>query len=179
MWRSDEQTTTAPECSADALTDKLAAECRRPSRTSQTQPRGRRLARSLGLLTVLLFLLAGAAARVQALATGDAASSALVAVALLAPAACLLRPAWLGPVLELFGASLFLYGFHSYRPQSLAFELVLSALAAVLVIRSRADAARVRRPASSWSCRCSRSMRPSRASHCCCCLRAYSSIAPF
>ena len=89
----------------------------------------------LGLLAVLLFLLAGMAARVQALARGDAASSALVAFALLAPAACLVRPAWLGPGLELFGASLFLYGFHSYRPQSLASELALSALAAVLVIR--------------------------------------------
>ena len=100
------------------------------------------LAHSLVLLTVLLFLLAGAAARVQALATGDAATNALVAAALLAPAACLLRPAWLGPGIELFGASLFLYGFHAYRPQSLVFELALSALAAVFVIRY----ARGRRP---------------------------------
>jgi O-antigen ligase len=95
-----------------------------------------RLSRALGFLVVLAFLLVNLVAHAHALhASGPATWSVFLAVAALVAILCLVRPGRLGPALLLFGASFFLYGFHSYRPQSQAFELATTALALVLVLR--------------------------------------------
>jgi hypothetical protein len=96
---------------------------------------GARLRRGLAFCVVLTFLLVNLAARADALRDCGAATTALLAAAVLGLAACLLRRAWLGAALVAFGASLFLYGFHSYRPQSQAFELLVTALSLVLLLR--------------------------------------------
>jgi O-antigen ligase len=84
----------------------------------------------------LAFLAANAALRAHALhLAGTRAHDAIVALAAVALVALLLRPRLLPPALELFGASFFLYGFHSYRPQSQAFELLLCAFGIVLCLR--------------------------------------------
>jgi O-antigen ligase len=48
---------------------------------------------------------------------------------------CLARPALLGVALQLFGTAFLLFGFHSYRVSSQVLELVVTALALVLVLR--------------------------------------------
>lgn len=53
----------------------------------------------------------------------------------LAAAILVARPAVLAPALTAFGASFLLFGFHSYRLTSLVFELLVTALALVLLVR--------------------------------------------
>ena len=101
-------------------------------------PRGlsARLSRTLGLLVVLAFLLVNLVTRAHALhASGPASWDGFLAGVALGATLCLMRPGWLGPALLLFGASFFPYGFHPYRPQSQAFELLVTALALVLLLR--------------------------------------------
>jgi O-antigen ligase len=96
----------------------------------------RRVFVALGLFLALLFLLANLAARADAIhAAGARAGDIFVLGALLAAALGLARPRLLAPALTLFGASFFLYGFHSYRLPSQAFELLVTALALVLLLR--------------------------------------------
>jgi O-antigen ligase len=84
----------------------------------------------------LLFLLANLAARAQALhAAGTRDWDVFLLGAVLAAAIGLVRPSVLAPALTLFGASFFLYGFHSYRLPSQAFEFLVTALALVLLLR--------------------------------------------
>ena len=99
------------------------------------QKRGARLRRALTFWLGLAFLLVNLAARAHALAGSGPAAPALLAAAVLGPAACLLSWAWLGPVLTAFGVSFFLYGFHSYSLQNQVFELVVTGLALVLLLR--------------------------------------------
>ena len=103
----------------------------------------RRVLEALGLLLALLFLLANIAARAQALhAAGERAWEVLVLGVVLAAALGLARPSSLAPALTLFGASFFLYGFHAYRLPNQAFELLVTALALVLLLRrARRDGA--------------------------------------
>lgn len=84
----------------------------------------------------LLFLLTNFAARAHALHTAGArAGDGLLLGAVLAVAVGLVRPSVLAPALTLFGASFFLYGFHSYRLPNQAFELLVTLLALVLLLR--------------------------------------------
>ncbi len=94
-----------------------------------------RLGRRVVLLAALLFLLANLALRAQALGGRGGALGVFVAAVLAGTLLCALRTAWIGPALAGFGASLCFYGFHSYRPQSQACELLVSAFGAVLVWR--------------------------------------------
>ena len=89
----------------------------------------------LAFVVVLVFLLANLAGRSFVLHAAGVAWTAFAAAVVLAGGACLLRPALLAPALGLFGASFFLYGFHSYRLQNQAFEYVVTVLALVLLIR--------------------------------------------
>jgi hypothetical protein len=106
-----------------------------PAHSEAPRERGARRGRAFGLALVLLFLLANLVAHALALAPNGPAAGVLSAAAVLIAAACALRPSSLHPVLALLGASLFLCGFHAYRPQSLSFELAVSVLAAALVLR--------------------------------------------
>ncbi len=103
----------------------------------------RRVLEALGFFLALLFLLANLAARSHALhATATRAGNVFVFGVLFAAAIGLLRPSRLAPLLTLFGASFFLYGFHSYRPPNQAFELMVTALALVLLLqRARGEGA--------------------------------------
>jgi O-antigen ligase len=103
----------------------------------------RRVLEALGFLLALFFLLTNLAARGHALhAAGARAGDAFVLGVVLAAALVLLRPSLLAPALTLFGASFFLYGFHSYRLPNQAFELLVTALALVLLLRrARRDGA--------------------------------------
>jgi hypothetical protein len=84
----------------------------------------------------LLFLLANLAARAQALhAAGTRGWDVFLLGVLLVAALVLVRPSRLAPALTLFGASFFLYGFHAYRLPNQAFELLVTALALVLLLR--------------------------------------------
>jgi len=102
-----------------------------------SQELGARLGSAIGLGFVALFLLVNLVARVDALRGSSPATKLVLAAAVLGPSLCLLRPRWLGPTLTVFGASFCLYGFHSYRPQNQAFELVVTALALLLLVRLR------------------------------------------
>ena len=96
----------------------------------------------LALAAALVFLLADLALRLHALAVGAPGHALLAATGTLAASVALLMRPWLmGSALEVFGATFLLYGFHSYRLQSQAFELVVSALGVVLCLRlaSRAN----------------------------------------
>ena len=96
----------------------------------------RRGLRSVGLGLALVFLVANAIAHAHALLlAGGRTGGAVVGLAVLAVGAILLRPSLLAVALELFGASFFLFGFHSYRPQSQAFALVLGSFGIVLALR--------------------------------------------
>ena len=96
----------------------------------------RRIKEALGPLLALLFLLGNLAARAHALhAAGARAWDVFVLAAVLAAALALVRPSLLAPALTVFGASLFLYGFHAYRLPSQAFELLVTTLALVLLVR--------------------------------------------
>ncbi len=95
---------------------------------------GARVRRGLAFSFALLFLLVNLAARVQALGVGPAPTILLLAGVLVA-ALCLMRGAWLGPVLTVFGATFFLYGFHAYRTPNQVFELLVTTLAVVLLVR--------------------------------------------
>jgi hypothetical protein len=84
----------------------------------------------------LVFLLGNLALRSLSLdAAGGAWVLVFMAVAFLAAGLSWLRPSVLGPTLFLFGASFFLYGFHSYRVQSQLFEYAVTALALALLLR--------------------------------------------
>jgi O-antigen ligase len=84
----------------------------------------------------LVFLLGNLALRSLSLdADGGAWVLVFMALALLAAGLCWRRPSVLGPTLFLFGASFFLYGFHSYRLQSQLFEYAVTALALALLLR--------------------------------------------
>jgi O-antigen ligase len=103
----------------------------------------------LGLLLVFVFLLTNLAVRAHALQAAGAWSwwtlgpSGVLAAAL---ALALARHSRLAPALTLFGATFFLYGFHAYRLPNQVFELGVTALAIVLLLR-RAGTGRAR-PAS-------------------------------
>lgn len=58
-----------------------------------------------------------------------------LAVTATATALCFAKPTLVAPALSWFGASFFLYGFHSYRMASQIFELLVSAFALVLLVR--------------------------------------------
>jgi O-antigen ligase len=91
---------------------------------------------SLLHLLALAFLLGNLAVRSLSLdAAGGAWVLAFMAVALLAAGLAWRRPSFLGPTLFLFGASFFLYGFHSYRVQSQLFEYGVTALALALLLQ--------------------------------------------
>src|SRR5207245_7587209 len=68
-------------------------------------------------------------------AAGGAWVHAFMGGVLLAAGLSWLRPSLLGSTLFLFGASFFLYGFHSYRVQSQSFEYAVTALALALLLR--------------------------------------------
>jgi O-antigen ligase len=80
-------------------------------------------------------------------ASGQATGTVVLVGAALGATLLLMRPGWLGPALLLFGASFFLYGFHSYRPQSQAFELLVTVLALALLLPLARDAGAVTAPA--------------------------------
>jgi O-antigen ligase len=86
------------------------------------------------------FLLANLAVRADAFHSGcgrsPAATLALVGIGL-AAAVGLTRRAAVGPLLQLFASSWFLFGFHSYRLSSQLLELGVTALALVLLVRLR------------------------------------------
>jgi O-antigen ligase len=101
-------------------------------------------------LLALAFLLANLVVRTLTLdAVGGAWVYVFVAVALLAAGLAWLRPSFLGPVFFLFGASFFLYGFHSYRVHSQAFEYAVAALALALLLRNFG----VRKMTANWPAR--------------------------
>jgi O-antigen ligase len=106
-----------------------------PAERAAPREHSARFGRSPGFLLALLFLLVNFAARFDALRSTGLPATLLGVVVVLAAVACLVRPAWLGPALAAFGSSFFLYGFHSYSTRNQAFELVLTALAVVLVLR--------------------------------------------
>ena len=106
-----------------------------PAERAAPREHAARFARSPGLLLALLFLLVNFVARFDALRSSGLPATLLGVVVALAAVACLVRPAWLGPALAAFGSSFFLYGFHSYSTRNQAFELGVTALAAVLVLR--------------------------------------------
>jgi hypothetical protein len=96
----------------------------------------RRLTRTLGFLLAHGFLLVNLVARAHALhASGPAKWDPFLVSAGLGSFLCLMRPTWLGPAILLFGVSSFLYGFHSYGPQSQALELLVTTLSLVLLLR--------------------------------------------
>jgi O-antigen ligase len=100
-------------------------------------PGVRSAARTAASFAAAAFLLANLAVRLDALSASARTSAAVVALAamLLLVPVLLIRRSWLPPSLSLFAASLLLYGFHSYRPQSQVFELLLTAFALVLLVR--------------------------------------------
>ncbi|HXB55807.1 MAG TPA: O-antigen ligase family protein [Vicinamibacteria bacterium] len=101
-------------------------------------------------LLALVFLLGNLALRTLTLhAAGGPWVLAFMVVALLAAGFSWLRPSLLGVVLFLFGASFFLYGFHSYRAQSQLFEYAVTALALALLPRGFGAG----RPAPNWPAR--------------------------
>jgi hypothetical protein len=106
-----------------------------PAERAAPREHAARLGRSPGFVLALLFLLVNFVARFDALRSTGLPATLLGVVVVLAAVVCLLRPAWLGAALAAFGSSFFLYGFHSYSARNQAFELVLTALAAVLVLR--------------------------------------------
>ncbi len=94
--------------------------------------------RFIGLGVALGFLLANLWFRCSALGSLGAPWLFFLAAVGLAGVACLLRPRWLAPALTAFGFSFFLYGFHSYRIQNQAFELLVAMFAvALLVLEAR------------------------------------------
>jgi O-antigen ligase len=101
-------------------------------------------------LLALGFLLGNLALRTLTLQAGGGPwVLAFMVVALLAAAISWLRPSLLGIILFLFGASFFLYGFHSYRVQSQLFEYAVTALALALLLRGFG----VGKPAPNWPAR--------------------------
>src|SRR5258708_4093550 len=103
-------------------------------------------------LLALAFLLGNLALRTLTLhAAGGPWVLAFMVVALLAAGISWFRPALLGITLFLFGASFFLYGFHSYRVQSQLFEYAVTALALSLLLRGFAAGKRAENwPARFW-----------------------------
>jgi O-antigen ligase len=112
-----------------------SAEVWSPAERAAPREHSASFGRSPGFLLALLFLLVNFAVRFDALRSTGLPTTLLGVVVVLAALACLLRPAWLGPALTAFGSSFLLYGFHSYSTRNQAFELVLTALAVVLVLR--------------------------------------------
>jgi hypothetical protein len=90
---------------------------------------------ALGFLLALLFLLTNLAARADALHAAGGAWDVFVLGGVLAAVLAQWRPSLLAPALTLFGASFLLYGFHAYRLPNQAFELLVTALALVLLVR--------------------------------------------
>jgi hypothetical protein len=102
------------------------------------QARTSRSARLLAGLLVAGFLLSNLAVRAHALhASREAAWPVDLALAgsVIVAVACLLRSALVAPVVGLFSASSFLFGFHSYRFSSQVFEFALTMLCLVLLLR--------------------------------------------
>jgi hypothetical protein len=95
------------------------------------------LATRLTLGLAAIFLLLNLAVRADALVSGTAALVLLLAGSGFGLVLLLRRPRWVVPVLSVFGASFFLYGFHSYRLQSQTFELLLTLVGLVLLLRLR------------------------------------------
>jgi hypothetical protein len=96
----------------------------------------------LALALVLALLIANLVVRGAALPASAGTGIAIAALSTLGLGVLLLviaSGAWLAPSLTLFGASFLLYGFHSYRPQSQVFELLLAAFALVLLLRLPAE----------------------------------------
>ena len=103
----------------------------------------------LDVLT-LAFLLANLAVRSVALETaGGVWALTFMALALAGAALSVWRPSLLSYVLVLFAASFPLYGFHSYRVQSQAFEYAVTALALAFLVRGW----RARRAGANWPAR--------------------------
>jgi O-antigen ligase len=99
--------------------------------------------RRLFFFLALVFFGTNLAARTLALQAAGGAWMVFVAAVAVAVAVSVARPTLLPPALALFGGSFFLYGFHPYGLQSQAFELLVTALALVLLLRE----ARAPRPA--------------------------------
>ncbi len=100
----------------------------------------------------LAFLLANLVVRTVALSTTAGAwALTFMAVALAAAVASSLRASLLPAILLIFGASFPLYGFHSYRVQSQAFEYAVTALALSFLLRGGRAAPTARNwPARFW-----------------------------
>jgi hypothetical protein len=111
-----------------------------------------RVDRGLVLAALALFLLANLAVRGHALlaAFGTTWGCLFLTGVVLGLGVLLARPSLVGPALELFAASFFLYGFHSYRPPSHALELLVAAFALVLLSRSARAAAGSAAVAGAW-----------------------------
>lgn len=91
----------------------------------------------VAFVALAAFLLANLVVRLDAMSSfAGPGLTAAVAVTVPATVALLLaRASWLAPALGLSAASFLLYGFHSYRPQSQVFELLLLVLTLVLLLR--------------------------------------------
>jgi O-Antigen ligase len=83
----------------------------------------------------LLLLVANMAARLLALSDAGPLSGAIALAIVGAGVACLVRPSWLGAGLTTLGVSCFLCGFHSYGTRSQLFELAVTVLASIQVLR--------------------------------------------
>jgi O-antigen ligase len=97
----------------------------------------KRLASRAAFALAALFLVANLAFRSHALLAAEPGWTSWLGLAgvALASALCLARASAVGPVLQLFAASFLLYGFHAYRLSSQVFELLVTALACVLLLR--------------------------------------------
>jgi O-antigen ligase len=97
-----------------------------------------RAGRGVVVAALALFLLANLAVPGHALlaALGTTWGSLSLTGVVIGVGALLARPSLVGPALELFAGSFFLYGFHSYRLPTQALELLVAAFALVLLSRS-------------------------------------------
>lgn len=91
----------------------------------------------VAFVAVAAFLLANLVVRLEAMSSfaGPQPTAVVAATAPVAVALLVARATWLAPALALSAASFLLFGFHSYRPQSQVFELLLLALTLVLLLR--------------------------------------------
>ncbi len=98
----------------------------------------------------MAFLLANLGGRALALHARGADWTVFAVAVALAGGACLAWPALLAPALGLFGASFFLYGFHSYRVQNQAFEYEVTVLALVFLLSLAREPGPVSRVPHPW-----------------------------
>jgi hypothetical protein len=108
-----------------------------------SRPRAVRATLWVGSSLVAALLLVNLALRGHALQAAFEVtwgSSLLMTGVVLGVAVLLARPSFVGPALELFATSFLLYGFHAYRPANQLLELLVAALALVLLLRSHGSA---------------------------------------